>query len=197
MSWDGLWYHQAAVYQMAHGWNPIADPLHIFTPNSDNQMWMRHYAKGAWYIAVGLFEATGNIEMAKAAPWMALAAAFLIAFASALAASMKKYTALLVAALVACNPVVLFELPSYLVDGLMISFLAIYVLSVLQLSKKWDALNILLMMTSGILAINAKFTGFVYLCVFSAALLPYYYFRHKDFVLKYIKLGCTMAALAL
>ena len=33
MSWDGLWYHQTAVYQMSHGWNPIYDPMHSFVPH--------------------------------------------------------------------------------------------------------------------------------------------------------------------
>src|SRR5512140_2881070 len=33
MSWDGLWYHQTAVYQMAAGWNPLSDPMHNFVPH--------------------------------------------------------------------------------------------------------------------------------------------------------------------
>ncbi len=34
MSWDGLWYHQTAVYQMAHGWDPLSDPCAGSFPTS-------------------------------------------------------------------------------------------------------------------------------------------------------------------
>src|SRR5512134_3888659 len=27
LSWDGQWYHQTAVYEMAEGWNPVHDPM--------------------------------------------------------------------------------------------------------------------------------------------------------------------------
>jgi len=64
LSWDGQWYHQTAVYQMAHGWNPLRDPMHTFSP--DLQDWVRHYAKGPWCIAAALFKTTGHIEWAKA-----------------------------------------------------------------------------------------------------------------------------------
>ena len=66
MSWDGLWYHQTAVYQMAHGWNPLRDPMHSFAPHL--QDWLRHYAKGPWYVALALFQTTPHIEWAKARP---------------------------------------------------------------------------------------------------------------------------------
>jgi hypothetical protein len=52
LSWDGLWYHQTAVYQMAHGWNPLHDPLHRFAPSIQDSL--RHYAKGPWYVALVL-----------------------------------------------------------------------------------------------------------------------------------------------
>ena len=80
MSWDGLWYHQTAVYQMSHGWNPLRDPQHDFVPHL--QDWLRYYAKGPWYVALALFETTHQIECAKAAPWIALAATFLAVFAA-------------------------------------------------------------------------------------------------------------------
>lgn len=180
MSWDGLWYHQAAVYQMAKGWNPVADPMHIFTPNSDNQMWMRHYAKGAWYIALAVYQTTGNIEMAKITPWLGLIAAFLAALATGLNYSFKKRDALLLALLISCNPVVIFELVSSLVDGLMVSFLAVFLLSLARLGKKDDFLTRVLIFTSGVLAINAKFTGLVYLLIFGFATLIYFFIKHRD-----------------
>ena len=112
MSWDGLWYHQTAVYQMSHGWNPLRDPQHNFAPHL--QDWVRYYAKGPWYIALALFEMTHRIEWAKAAPWMGLAATFLAVFAAGLDFGRRRLTAVLIAALVALNPVMTCQLAAYL-----------------------------------------------------------------------------------
>ena len=120
MSWDGLWYHQTAVYQMSHGWNPIHDPLHNFTPHL--QAWLRFYAKGPWYVDLALFETTHNIEMAKAALLITFPLTFLAGFALMIEIGLKKLNAAIVAALIVLNPVITCELVSYLVDGLMISF---------------------------------------------------------------------------
>jgi hypothetical protein len=78
--WDGQWYHQTAVYQMAHGWNPLRDPMHSFSP--DLETWVRHYAKGPWYAALALYQTTQQIEWAKAATWIAFAAMFLVVLAA-------------------------------------------------------------------------------------------------------------------
>ena len=77
MSWDGLWYHQPAIYQMAHGWNPLRDPMHAFVPSLED--YVRYYAKGPWFVSLAIFKTIPHIEWAKPAPWMAMAASFLAA----------------------------------------------------------------------------------------------------------------------
>ena len=104
MSWDGLWYHQTAVYQMSHGWNPLRDPLHEFSPHLRD--WLRFYAKGPWYVALALFETTHNIEMAKAAALMVFAATFFMGFALLIDLGLKKRNAAFISALIALNPVI-------------------------------------------------------------------------------------------
>ena len=183
MSWDGLWYHQTAVYQMSHGWNPIYDPLHDFVPHL--QDWLRHYAKGPWYVALALFETTGNIEMAKAAPWIALAAAFCAVLAACVDTGMRRRTAVLIAAVVSMNPVVMFELASYLVDGLMISFLACFVAALIRWFRRPGLLVTVVMVTSAVLCINAKFTGLVYLSFVCAAAGLYALARRREILARY------------
>lgn len=184
MSWDGLWYHQTAVYRMSKGWNPLFDPLAIFNPNPDMQTWIRHYAKGPWYVALALFTTTGNIEMAKAAPWIVLSASFFAVFAAALDFSVNRGKAILIAVLVCFNPVVLFELASYLVDGLMISFLAIFVAALLRWFKRPTILIIVIMAASAILCINAKMTGLVYLSFFCLAGWLYSLIKRRDLLFR-------------
>jgi len=184
MSWDGLWYHQTAVYQMSHGWNPLRDPQHNFAPHL--QDWVRYYAKGPWYIALALFEMTHRIEWAKAAPWMGLAATFLAVFAAGLDFGRRRLTAVLIAALVALNPVVTCQLASYLVDGLMISFLACFVAASLRGFLRPSALMNWIALASAVLCINAKQTGLVYLCFFVAAGGLYVLLKRRDLLGRFV-----------
>jgi hypothetical protein len=192
MSWDGLWYHQTAVYQMSHGWNPIRDPLHSFAPHL--QDWLHHYAKGPWYVALALFQTTHHIEWAKAAPWMALAATFLAVFATGLDFGMRRRTAVVIAALVSLNPVVTCQLVSYLVDGLMVSFMACFVAALFRWFRRPSLLIHWVLMASAILAINAKLTGPVYLCFCCAAGGLYVLMKRRDLLVRYavFQLACIL-----
>ncbi len=167
MSWDGLWYHQTAVYQMFHGWNPLRDPLHDFTPHLRD--WLRYYAKGPWYFALAVFAATNNIEMAKAEILIVFVLIFFTCFALMIDLGNKKRNAAIVASLIALNPVITCQLVSYLVDGLMISFLIIFIAAMINWFRKPSLFFILLAIISAVLCINAKFTGLVYICFFMAA----------------------------
>jgi hypothetical protein len=192
MSWDGLWYHQTAVYQMSHGWNPLRDPLHNLAPHL--QDWLHHYAKGPWYVALALFQTTHHIEWAKAAPWMALAATFLAVFATGLDFGMRRRTAVVIAALVSLNPVVTCQLVSYLVDGLMVSFMACFVAALFRWFRRPSLLIHWVLMASAILAINAKLTGPVYLCFCCAAGGLYVLMKRRDLLVRYavFQLACIL-----
>lgn len=193
LSWDGLWYHQTAVYQMAHGWNPLRDPLHRFAPSLQDSL--RHYAKGPWYVALALFQTAPHIEWAKPAPWMALAATFLAVAAAALDFGMRRRTAAVIAALVALNPVVVCQLASYLVDGLLISFLACYVAAVLRCFRRPSFLVHAVALTSAVLCINTKITGLVYLCFFCAAGGVYLLIRQRRLLPRYAAVQLASIAL--
>ena len=184
MSWDGLWYHQTAVYQMSHGWNPLRDPLHEFTPHLRD--WLRFYAKGPWYIALALFETTHNIEMAKAAALMVFAATFFTGFALLIDLGLKKRNAAFISALIALNPVITCELVSYLVDGLMISFLFISFAAMVKWFRKPALLIYVIAIMSAVLCINSKFTGLVYLCFFVAAGGIYILIKDRKLIWKYL-----------
>ncbi len=190
--WDGLWYHQTAVYQMSHGWNPLRDPMHSFVPHL--QDWVRHYSKGPWYVALALFETTHNIELAKAGTWIALAAMFLATFAASIDFGMQRRAAIVIAALVSLNPVAVCESASYLVDGLMVSFLACFVAATFCWFRRPSLLIHGVLIASAILCINAKLTGLVYLCFACAAAGIYALLRRRDVWIRcaILQLACVL-----
>jgi len=194
MSWDGLWYHQTAIYQMAHGWNPLRDPLHNFTPSL--QDYVRHYAKGPWYVSLAFFQFSPHIEWAKPAPWMALAAMFLATLAASLDFGMRRRIALVIATLVALNPVAVFELATYLVDGLLISYLTCYVVAMVRYIRRPSPLMLAVAVAAAILCANTKFSGFVYLCFFCAAGGVYLLLRQRRSLVRYLAINVCAFALA-
>ena len=194
MSWDGLWYHQTAIYQMAHGWNPLRDPLHTFTPSLED--YVRYYAKGPWYVALALFRFSPHIEWAKPAPWMAMAAMFLATLAALVDFGVRRRTALAIAILVSINPVVVFELPTYLVDGLLISGLTCYVAALARSLRRPSPLVVAVGVAAAILCANAKFSGFVYLCFFCAAGGVYLLIHHRRMLSRYVAIHAAAFLLA-
>ena len=128
LSWDGQWYHQTAVYEMAAGWNPLRDPMHDFGRHSWS-LWVLHYAKGPWYVALALYAATGSIEAAKAASAIAPAIALLVVLAAALDLGLERRWAIFVALVTALNPVTTCGIVTHQVDGILVSLMACTVAS--------------------------------------------------------------------
>jgi hypothetical protein len=194
MSWDGLWYHQSAVYQMAHGWNPLRDPMHTFVPSIRESL--RHYATGPWFVALAIFQTAPHIEWAKPAPWMAMAAMFLSVFAAGLDWGMGRRTAAGIAALVSLNPVVVFELATYLVDGLLVSFLACYVAALAGTFRRPRPVVHAVALASTLLCVNTKSSGLVYLCFFCAAGALYLLVRQRRMPWRFAGLQLALILLA-
>ena len=192
MSWDGLWYHQTAIYQMAHGWNPIRDPLHSFPPGLQDSL--SFYSKGPWYVSLALFQFSPHIEWAKPAPWMSMAAMFFAVLAALLDLGLRRGPAWVIAALVALNPVVVFELATYLVDGLLASYLACYIAAMARYIRRPSPVVLAVLVASTILCANTKFSGLVYLCFFAAAGGVYLLLRNRRLLPRY---AAMMAAAVL
>jgi hypothetical protein len=183
LSWDGQWYHQTAVYKMAEGWNPVHDPMHDFIDHLEP--WVRHYAKGPWYTALAVYETTGRIEWAKFAPWVTAAAMLLCAFATGLDLGLRRWWAFLVAAVATLNPVVVCELATYQVDGLLVGYLLCFILAFLRFARRPSLAAAWVGTASVLLCVNTKFTGLVYLCFFAAAAGLYCVVARRDLLLRY------------
>ena len=79
------------------------------------------YPKGPWYAAATIFAATGRVELGKAIDGLAFAAMASAVLGAALDTGLRRSRAWALAAVVTLNPVVLSELTSFLVDGIMFS----------------------------------------------------------------------------
>lgn len=193
LTWDGQWYHQTALYKMAGGWNPLRDPMHAFGGTWD--LWVLHYGKGPWYIALALFATTGSIEVAKAAAAITPAIAALVVVAAALDLGLDRRSAFLVGILTALNPVTTCAVVTHQVDGILVSLMACTVAAGICFCRRPTWLSAVVVLLSATLCINTKFTGFVYLWFFFVAGAVYCVWRRRPAVGRYVILVCAAVLL--
>jgi hypothetical protein len=188
LSWDGQWYHQTGIIHIANDWNPVANPMRGFT--KDMQEWIRHYPKGPWYAAAVVYRLTGHIEGGKCVTWIALAAMFTAVLAVLLEMGFRRATAIFLALLIALNPAVVSELTGFMVDGIMFSFLTVAIASMISVlrSPRWAAS--VGGVAAAIVAINAKFTGLVFLCFALASAALWCWLRRRANVGAFTGVAC-------
>ena len=166
-SWDGQWYHQSGIISIARDWNPLSEPMRTFS--GGRELWLRHYAKGPWYAAAAIYATTDRIEWGKCISWLMFAAAFFGTLAACLSGGLRRSRAIGIATVVAINPVVLCELPTFLVDGVMASSLILTIAATVTAVRQPRPAVIAAGVTASIVCINSKFTGLIYLCFLFAA----------------------------
>jgi hypothetical protein len=189
LCWDGQWYHQVAIYRLSEGWNPIMDSLHTF--QDDTELWIRHYAKGPWYASTAMMSLTGYIESGKFLTWLALASGFLAVAAACLDAGISCGKAVIVGAVAALNPVTTTQMYAFMVDGLMICYMACYTAALFSGIRRFNPLTLFVGITSGICCINSKSTGLVFLCFITAGAGLYCLLKKRELFWKFagINLG--------
>ena len=167
ISYDGQVYHQEAIIQLAHHWNPVQD--YITTDRSHSAVLLNHYAKGPWLYEAALYTATGQIEQSKVFNFLLMMISFLLAL-SALKSVGKFSTmqSIFFGLLLALNPISIYQAFSFYIDGQLASLLLCLVALSYRLVTHHDKVVLCSFMMSVILTINIKFTGVVYVvaCIF-------------------------------
>jgi hypothetical protein len=183
VSYDGQAYHQETVILLKNGWNPFYDkPLVLHTGHA---IWINHYARAAETCSAVLYAAFGNIELGKAFNFLLMAGSFFMAIAALLTFAFNKIgRAVLVALLLACNPVSIYQSLGFYVDGQLASML-LYLLALsvilLTLRNRWIFIAFSLCL---VLTVNIKFTAVGYAAVICLGLLIALYMSEKFDLLK-------------
>ena len=167
LTFDGQAYHQEMMIQMANGWNPMFE----FIDKTNNQsIWVNHYSKGYEVIGAVFYSFTKSITAVKFINTIFLGLSFLYPFLY-----FKKNNgtikAILIALIVACNPVTLTQLMTNLIDGFLYCVTIITFFSYL-LSKE-ERKYLVDFVFGFILLINIKFTGVVFGVALYGAIICY------------------------
>ncbi len=195
---DGNSYHKTAIAFIKNGWNPIYETSREFQADNDKvvkiekdrklDLWIEHYPKATWVIAAVIYNMTGNIESGKCIT-LILSIMLLIITYNVLRKILdkSKYWPSIISCLVVLNPIVLSQLFSYYVDGIMGILFLIEILLLFLINPK-EKTNILLwicLTSICVIFTNIKYTGLLCSGVIAATFYFYWlikYRKDKDFI---------------
>ena len=184
LSVDGNAYHKTAIAFLKNGWNPLYESARKFQKNNDkvipiakehNQdLWMEHYPKATWIIAATMYEMTGNIESGKCVT-LILSIMLLIISYNCLKKIINKKWAFAISLLAVLNPIVLPQIFTYYVDGIMGICFIIELLLLININpkEKIDKDIYICLVSICCIFVNLKFTGL--LCAGVIAAVYYFY----------------------
>jgi hypothetical protein len=179
LSYDGQAYHQESVIYLADGWNPVYDEaLSVPTGHS---LWINHYGRASEIASAVMYKATGLIEHSKVFNLLMIVVSFFLSFSvlQALRPESPIVRAVIVAALLALNPVSIYQVFSFYVDGILAStLLCLVALACLIFARPgWLLLSTYSAMM--IFAMNIKFTAIAYAGVLTIGLLVALYMSEQ------------------
>ena len=159
-SWDGLMYHQPAIYELHEGWNPYTRSLDLAL--STNNLWINEYPRAAWYASSVLLGVFADVDAAKLSFFLGsttLAAALRVARAYQVS---LRWRGLVAASLAVLNPVVIVQFWQFYLDGVLYYALLLCMLSALAYAREQRALDLVVLVAVGTFLGNVKFTGPLY-----------------------------------
>lgn len=164
LSYDGMWYHQEAVYRLAHGWNPFTQHA-IAARQPDilsDRFWIEHYPKGTWLLGASLYQLTGHIEAGKAFNLLLCFAVCLLLIAHLRALSVRLPAAILLSLLAAGNPVSLSQLFTFYNDGALVSLWLCLLILLHRYYLQRSRVLVYAASACLLLLVNCKFSGVVF-----------------------------------
>jgi hypothetical protein len=179
-AFDSLAYHQENIIRLSEGWTPFSLEKGTMTDEFIASHVYTH-AKASAILASSFYKISGDIESGKLFNFLLIFASFFLCFSAVMLLPwIRLRSGLLVAGLMAFNPVSIYQSASYYVDGqlssMMVCLLSIALMIMLERRKM---LHVFLFGVSVVITINLKLTGVVYSFVVSAGMSLYLLFREK------------------
>lgn len=142
-SYDGQWYQQRAVYRIAMGWNPYTEAAKEAVMYDNTHLILNHYARGAWIVEANIYALTGRIEASKMFHFFCIwGLIFLSYFSLTFVPKFAHWQRIIIALLLAFNPVSVNQMLSFYQDGIVSSlYIALALLLFIYINdatlRKW------------------------------------------------------------
>ncbi len=155
LEWDAQAYHLPAIVSLMDGWNPVYEQHPL--------LWANYYPNGWWSLQasmVSLMQPLGaSFESGRALTLLLLGAAISLIYTVIKLCIPSRIICFLITLVALCNPVVITQLTTHMVDGVM-SMLALCMVATLTLALHTKApLYYLACAAAIMLLINTKMSG--------------------------------------
>ena len=173
-SGDGQWYHLPGILALARGWNPFhvsrlaewnagfAQTIASSDINYPSYVYVQHYPKGAWIVAAAAYRATGLLEATKVFNLLYVLAVYLFAAVFFSRLGLSRLWSHILAGAVAANPVALYQMASFFIDGQLACLCALVLLGSLDYFRQRRLRTLFLLGACVVLLVDVKFTGAVF-----------------------------------
>ena len=190
---DGNTYHKLAVGALKNGWNPVYQDIANFNTEEGNPFdilednvnvkWVNHYANGTEQFAAVVYAFTGNIECGKVFNilWIYIGLFILCYLFKQIKITPLK--SLLMACILALNPISLTQIVNLYLDGVLtISLFIIIIIGIIKslYETEYTKENNLILAMAIIWCVNSKFTGLAFAAIFNLVL--YLYRNIRNFI---------------
>lgn len=180
-SFDGQGYHGEAILQLINGWNPTKTNLNekvdfVFVV-------INHFSKAYWISGAYLYKLTNTFECAKSINIILSIALFCFGYVF-FRNWFNKNKSLLIALLIAFNPITLNMILSNMLDSQIASLICIFFILLFNLYTKKSYTNIFILFLVMAYLINLKFTLVGYVIVFLFSFVFYIFFNKKLLLFK-------------
>ena len=194
VSYDGQIYHQAGIRALAEGWNPFREPpLQAGRPG---EIFTNCYPKGAWASAAVFVTLTGRMESAKVFSLCWPLAVGFLAFGTLRPALRSSRVSLVLAALLALNPVAVLQSFATTVDGSLASAVTSSLLLAVRLARRWSRPTALALALALVALCNQKLSGVAFAFLIGLAALGLTALRARRLPLRTAALLAVTAAVA-
>ncbi len=172
--YDSLSYHKPAAYFLADGWNPVwHENLYVYCMNNNIPYWehlghAHFFPNGQWTVNAICYLISGNINLGDFNNIVWAIAVLTISYqAFTKAWGLSSKWSLAISFVMASNPIVLLELNTGYIDGLLSCTLIVFMLSCISWIKTGNRYWVYFLLISVIFGVNLKFTGLVYFAIAS------------------------------
>ncbi|NNC98743.1 MAG: hypothetical protein HKN85_01040 [Gammaproteobacteria bacterium] len=197
-SWDGQTYHAEAILYLTQGWNPVHQPTPI---DALFQNYLAIFAKGPWIAAAAVIKLSGEFEHGKVFSLILPLATLLIAVpAIASFREIKSAWVLSLSLLFAANPVSVYQMFTFYVDGQLSSLMVIAICLMLLVYRDQSRPAMLLLAVSIVLLVNVKLNGAIYILILAGGFLLWTFWQRHDYGIAltgWFVAGCMLGGLVI
>ncbi len=191
IGYDGQSYHQETIIHLSSGWNPFHEEIETKHP-----LWVNHFPKSSHIVAAALYQMTDNIEAGKASNLLLIAATLFLAISFFLQfEEIKLHYSIALSIVFSLNPVSVFQINSFYLDGQIASLLTslMFLSGLLYISVDKFKLAVFAIIIVSLVGI--KFTSLVYSLIFVLGFLTLLFVLKQKATMKRVILFAASAYL--